>query len=305
MTNPIAQNPSSIEIDSIECNTNSFQQIRKKIASYSLDSFSNLALAQQYADDFGLRQLVTQLAVDRIDSSSAALRRSVVAFEEKPFEPKYQDLCRLHFLVLQRKVINVLEFGSGFSTAVMADAMRILQQHFGSWVKKNIRCEFPHHVYAVEEDQRFLEITKSRLSGGLSGFASVSKSSVELITHDNRFVTVYSRLPNISPDLIYLDGPSQYATTAEVNGFSLTSSVRMPMSADILRFEFFLEPGTLIVVDGRTQNARFLKSYFKRNWAYRHDTDGDVHYFELQEEPLGRFNSRKIDFCLEGKWLLS
>ena len=32
------------------------------------------------------------------------------------------------------------------------------------------------------------------------------------------------------------------------------------MSADILVFEHFLQPGTLIVVDGRAANARFLKT---------------------------------------------
>jgi hypothetical protein len=79
----------------------------------------------------------------------------------------------------------------------------------------------------------------------------------------------------------------------------------MPMSADILRFEFFLEPGTLILVDGRTQNARFLKAYLKRNWAYQHDPIGDIHYFELQENALGPYNKRKMDFCLGGNWLLS
>ena len=76
------------------------------------------------------------------------------------------------------------------------------------------------------------------------------------------------------------------------------------MSADILRFEFFLEPGTLILIDGRTANARFLKAYLRRNWAYLHDPAGDIHYFELQEEPLGPFNKAKLDFCLNGKWLL-
>ena len=43
---------------------------------------------------------------------------------------------------------------------------------------------------------------------------------------------------------------------------------RMPMAADILAFERFLLPGTLIVVDGRGANARFLKTNLQRNWEY-------------------------------------
>jgi hypothetical protein len=116
---------------------------------------------------------------------------------------------------------------------------------------------------------------------------------------------VYSKLPNICPDFIYLDGPSQFVSTQELNGFSFNSRVRMPMSADIIRLEFFLEPGTLLLVDGRTQNARFLKSYLRRCWKYKHDSLGDVHYFELQEDPLGPFNRTKIHFCLADRWLLN
>ena len=78
----------------------------------------------------------------------------------------------------------------------------------------------------------------------------------------------------------------------------------MPMSADILRFEFFLEPGTLILVDGRTANARFLKSYLRRGWNYKHDSIGDVHYFELNEDPLGKYNKLKLEFCLDNDWLI-
>jgi hypothetical protein len=182
--------------------------------------------------------------------------------------------------------------------------MRTLREYFGTWAMENIRAEAPFHVYSVEEEQAFLEITIARLGSLLAPFATVSRSSVNVLIHDDRVATVYSKLPNISPDLIYLDGPSQFATTQEVNGFTFTSKARMPMSADILRFEFFLEPGTLILVDGRTANARFLKAYLRRNWAYSHDPAGDIHYFELQEEPLGPFNKRKLEFCLNGKWLL-
>lgn len=280
-----------------------FKSVEEELSKYSLASFHDSKKVNEYVEEFGLRKLCSQLEADRISGKNSDLERSVVPFEEKPFEPEYDDLCRLHYLALSRKFINVLEFGSGFSTAVIADALRLLSDHFAAWANTNIRCQRPFHIFAVEEEQRFVEIMKNRLGNQLELFATVLRSSVELITHDNRIASVYSKLPNISPDFIYLDGPSQFGTTAELNGFSFNSPARMPMSADILRFEFFLEPGTLILVDGRTQNARFLKSYFKRNWIYQHDPIGDIHYFELQESPLGPYNKRKMDFCLDGKWL--
>jgi hypothetical protein len=282
----------------------SFQAVNDLLKRFSLSSFHDPERVEEYVDLFSLRALCKAVEADRTASKNPALEKRVSAFEEKPFEPEYDDLCRLHWIALSRKVINALEFGSGYSTAILADAMRTLKKYFGVWAKNSIRCENPFHVYAIEEEQRFLEITQSRIGSKLQTFATVSRSSVDILTHDNRIASVYSKLPNISPDFIYLDGPSQFATTQEINGFSFNSKARMPMSADILRVEFFLEPGTLILVDGRTANARFLKSYLRRNWAYLHDPIGDIHYFELQEEPLGPFNKSKLEFCLNGSWLV-
>ena len=301
---PIARLPTN-QIDTSDIILSpSFQAVNDLLKRFSLTCFHDPKRVEEYVDLFSLRALCKALEADRMASKNSALEKSVSAFEEKPFEPEYNDLCRLHWIALSRKVINTLELGSGYSTAILADAMRTLNKHFGEWAKKSIRSENPFHVYAVEEEQRFLEITQLRLGPKLQTFATVSRSSVDILIHDNRIASVYSKLPNISPDFIYLDGPSQFATTQEINGFSFNNKARMPMSADILRVEFFLEPGTLILVDGRTANARFLKSYLRRNWAYLHDPIGDIHYFELQEEPLGPFNKLKLEFCLNGSWLI-
>tara|TARA_Y100001978_G_C23507587_1_gene343990 strand:- start:202 stop:435 length:234 start_codon:yes stop_codon:yes gene_type:complete len=47
-----------------------------------------------------------------------------------------------------------------------------------------------------------------------------------------------------------------------------------------------LLPGTLIVVDVRTANARFLKNNLQRNWSYYYEDNFDQHYFELLEKHL-------------------
>jgi len=70
------------------------------------------------------------------------------------------------------------------------------------------------------------------------------------------------------------------------------------MSADILAIEHFLLPGTPIVFDGRTENARFLKANLQRDWSYFHRKEFDQHYFELVEKPVGIYNKRQVDFCL-------
>ena len=123
-----------------------------------------------------------------------------------------------------------------------------------------------------------------------------------MTTFGDRIATEYEVLPNVCPDLIYLDGPSQSSAVGEVNGISTRHPDRLPMSCDILKIEHFLLPGTLIVVDGRTANARFLKANLQREWRHEHDEEGDVHYFEMIEEPLGKWNRRQIEFCLGADW---
>jgi hypothetical protein len=41
---------------------------------------------------------------------------------DKPFEPEFQDLVRLHYLCTSRKVVTILEFGCGYSTKIFDHA---------------------------------------------------------------------------------------------------------------------------------------------------------------------------------------
>ena len=81
-----------------------------------------------------------------------------------------------------------------------------------------------------------------------------------------------------APDLIYLDGPFNYSDTGEIRGISTNHQDRVAMSGDILAIEHFLQPGTLIIIDGRTANARFLKCNLQRNWGYYHSQEWDQHF---------------------------
>jgi len=55
-------------------------------------------------------------------------------------------------------------------------------------------------------------------------------------------------------------------------------------------------PGTFIIVDGRTNNSRFLERNFKRNYEVEWDDEGDITTFELIEERLGKYNLLGSDF---------
>ena len=49
----------------------------------------------------------------------------------------------------------------------------------------------------------------------------------------------------------------------DINGISTRHKDMMPMACDILKFEYFYTPGTIIVSDGRAANVKFLKDNFK------------------------------------------
>ena len=71
---------------------------------------------------------------------------------------------------------------------------------------------------------------------------------------------------------------------------------RTVMSGDLLTMEPTFLPGTFILVDGRTNNARFLERNFKRTYEIKWDRQGDVTTFELKEERLGKYNLLGSDF---------
>jgi len=68
------------------------------------------------------------------------------------------------------------------------------------------------------------------------------------------------------------------------------------MSGDLLLMEPILLPGTFVLIDGRTNNARFLKNNLKRDFQIKWDKVGDVTTMELMEERLGKYNLLGSDF---------
>tara|TARA_Y100001970_G_C14158755_1_gene817224 strand:- start:19 stop:834 length:816 start_codon:yes stop_codon:yes gene_type:complete len=213
-----------------------------------------------------------------------------------PFPPELDDLCRLHYLVKKRKVTTILEFGIGKSTYVFDDALRSNDQEFGAYVRENLRRSNPFELHSIDNYQEWIDSVKSNAKNPLSDKANLHCCPLKIGTFNDRMCTYYENLPNISPDFIYLDGPDQFSPEGSIRGLNTAHPDRMPMAADLLTLEHFLIPGTLIVVDGRTANARFLKSNFQRDWAYSYFPELDQHFFELDEEPLGPYNKDYLEF---------
>ncbi|MDB9898658.1 hypothetical protein OAD25_03150 [Gammaproteobacteria bacterium] len=277
-----------------------YKKAKDFISEYELTDFTNEKKVARYVTFFNLDRLCKPLDEDQMPNGQLfPVSLSIINLPNEdisPYRPVFGDLCRLHYIVLSNKMINVLEFGSGFSSVVISHALMILKNEFHSWANENLRSKDPFKLFSVDENEYFSNLTTKRIGVSLQEYASISSSNVTLKTHDSRYCTFFDNVPNVSPDFILLDGPDQYAAKDSINGFQISDAARMPMSADILGFEFFLNPGTLILVDGRTANVRFLKQYLKRNWIHTHDVDGDVHYLVLNEDPFGAYSKSIIDF---------
>lgn len=208
------------------------------------------------------------------------------------------DLVRLHQLIRKRKSFTVLEFGVGFSTVIIADA---LSKNKVDWLQlkppPNIRNRFMFQCFSVDTSKKWIAIAKERLPDNLSSFVHFQYSEVEIGIHQGQLCHFYKHLPDIVPDFIYLDGPDPKAVKGSINGMSFQCNERTVMSGDILLMESILLPGTFILIDGRTNNARFLRNNLKRDYEIIWDKVGDVTTIELIEERLGKYNLLGSDFC--------
>lgn len=215
--------------------------------------------------------------------------------EDQAYAASLDDLVRLHYLATSRKVMTILEFGVGKSSIVFDDALEKNKKIYADFVSKNLRRKDPFLCYSVDDNEHWIKVCKTSAET-----KNVIFHHSASITSDfnGKVCTFYENLPNICPDLIYLDAPCYYTPIGDVRGISTNHPDRMPMAGDILSFEHFLLPGTLIVVDGRGANARFLKANLQRNWSYSYSEEFDQHFFELTETPLGIYNRKQIDFCL-------
>ena len=214
-----------------------------------------------------------------------------------PFPPQLADLVRLHKIIRQRRSFTILEFGLGYSTIIMADALRKNQEDWNKLPQKpEIRNRFMFQLFSVDASQSWIGSTKLMFPNHLIGRIHFQHSEIEVGTFNGQLCHYYKNLPDIIPDFIYLDGPHAKDVKGDINGLSFQCDERTVMSADLLLMESTFLPGTFILVDGRTNNARFLERNFTRHYKTRWDIEGDVTTFELDEERLGKYNLLGSDF---------
>lgn len=186
-----------------------------------------------------------------------------------------------------------MKFGVGLSTIIFDYALQINKETHSDFVLSELRRSNPFECHSVDNSPVWVDQFKKRLDFENTLFCI---TNFNMGTFSHRICTYHEVLPNVCPDLIYLDVPNLHYIEGTVRCVSTRSKDRVPMAGDILSIEHFLLPGIVIVVEGRPANARFLRTNLQRNWSYTYFEQCDQHVFELTEEPLGARNSKPLDF---------
>ncbi len=242
-----------------------------------------------------------QDAILYLNQQGLFLDKTIFDENNKSIQPNFTDLARLHKTIVNRKVFTVLEFGVGWSTLVMADALFKNKRNWELYNdndKNTILKDNMFKLYSVDTSEYWVEQTKNRISNDLLGFVSFEVSSVKIGDWQGRICHYYERLPDILPDFIYLDGPDPKDVKGEINGLTFNNKDRHVVSADILMLESLLLPRTMLLVDGRVSNSRFLEKNFFRSWDVAYNQNSDITVFELNEGAIGKKNKLKIKYQL-------
>lgn len=165
--------------------------------------------------------------------------------------PDFADLWSLYQTVRHRKPEYILEFGSGCSTVILAQALYDNQSGY---------------LYSIDSDHHWAEVTSNSMPTHLKRFCEVSHSPVVGIGNTDNLMLRHSRLPDVIPNFLYLDGPP------------LMEGV---VSVDPLDMEERLPEHFYMVVDGRLENSRFLRRHLKRKYIYRYTWPFGNSIFEL------------------------
>ena len=253
---------------------------------------------QKYIENFFIKKKLGFL-VDLSKKKKRSVNEMIV---NEPYIPELNDLYRLYQFILINKRTTILEFGSGWSSLIFCLALKELKDRCSKEIKY-LRRNNPFELFVLENEKKYLNISKNRIRKFFiqQKFKSNLKihycfSEVEMTLFNDLICTQYKKMPLCNPDFIYLDGPDQFKVKGDIQGISTKHKDMMPMVSDILKFEYFYTPGTIIVCDGSAANAKFLKDNFKRNWKYINDKNDDQHIFWLDDPVLGKYNKLQLEF---------
>ena len=216
------------------------------------------------------------------------------------YPPLIEDLWSLYENIVKRRVVSILEYGSGWSTLVLALALEHNKKIYGDLVSSEIRHPNPFHLMTVDSSRSFSKIAVRRAEEYTTTEIVSVVSKSKLVEIESQICNVFTNVPPFTADFVYIDGPDSSQVKGTIRGFHPRFGDRerkygMPMTADLIGLEFFLWPGSTIVVDGRGANANFLRKILKRDWQYSYNSFTNQHFFDLVEPSWGKYSQKLLE----------
>jgi hypothetical protein len=183
------------------------------------------------------------------DSQSGVLDVLLAFLASRPanaLPPNLSDLWFLYHTVTQRKPRIILEFGSGCSTAIMAQAL---------WDNHRDASHGKTSLYSVDADAYWATATARAMPVHLRNMCHITSSPLLKVEYAGVRGFRHASIPDVAANLVYLDGPA------------LTSD--RAVAIDVLDMEDRLPDDFYMVIDGRKKNTLFLQQHMKRQYRFK------------------------------------
>ena len=201
--------------------------------------------------------------------------------------PSFKHLIFLSNFIKKKKKVSCLEFGVGWSSLVIAEALEENRKKFSKNKNyKYIKQIFKDNTYRnciMDGNKKYINIFKK-----LSFKSKIFNIKFNLVNwkfvkfDKNTYAAKADKLPQIIPDLFYLDGPDPMDVKKPKNENISLNKFPIIIS-DLLFYENYLNNDCSIVAEGRAHNVIFLKKNLQRNWTYRYLPKIDTHILTLKE----------------------
>ena len=189
--------------------------------------------------------------------------------DDSEIAPSLSDLANLYQLVRDRKPRVVLELGIGFSTIVIAEALRQnLSKH-----------KVPGHLFTVDAQESWIENTRAKIPENLRDFVTIQFSTISVRLIEGTLCHAYDSLPDVSPNFIYVDGPEGVEVGGDINGLGFTRG-RSVISIEPLLYESTAPLDYFVLVDGRWETCRFLSVHLKGKYRHQQSVSRKFGTFE-------------------------
>jgi hypothetical protein len=155
----------------------------------------------------------------------------------------FTDLWFLYRTIRHRKPRTILEFGSGCSTVILAQAL---------WDNQCHSPERGSYLYSVDADPYWAEATAKAMPTYLQKFCRIVYSPFLEVEHSGTLGSQHANIPDIAPNFLYLDEPAP-----------------SPRRMDILDMEDKFPQDFYMVIDDRQEDTAFLKRNMRRRYRFK------------------------------------